>query len=114
MPLACGSWNCIRRRQACRQRQRGTRSAGRCSGETQAKTGWKRGPGLLVLLVGRRVVFDDPRAEVLGLPGARCLLDDGDLHESTPFLVNGRLVSYIVAAAVRWARPTIADSNAPL
>jgi len=47
---------------------------------------------MLVLLVDRSVVVDNPRAKVLRLSRRRSLLDDGDLHDFTPLLLNGRRV----------------------
>ena len=66
-----------------------------------------RSSGLLLVL--RCAVLDNPWAIVLRLPGGRCLLDDGDLHEFTPFLVEWPIRVYETDAAVRCARLTTAD-----
>lgn len=59
-------------------------------------------------------VVAHPRTEILRLPCSRRFLDNRDFHEFTPFGLIGRLAVYILAlAAVRCAKLTNADSNAP-
>jgi hypothetical protein len=59
-------------------------------------------------------VVAHPRAERLRLPCSCRFLDYRDFHEFTPCGLIGRSAVYILAlAAVRCAKLTNADSNAP-
>ena len=67
--------------------------------------------GRLLLALGDFVA--DPRAEILWLTIRRRLLDDRDLHEFTPIGLIDWGLHILASAAVRCAKLTNADSNAP-